>query len=78
MICAIHKALDGAELLQVKTKTGACHGKWACVHLEEVNEAQRLFDERQRHADQRPGDADALESGETNHDEASADFPQRG
>jgi DNA-binding HxlR family transcriptional regulator len=26
-------------------------GKWACEHIEEVNEAQGLFDERQRHAD---------------------------
>jgi len=26
-------------------------GKWACEHIEEVNEAQKLFDERQRHAD---------------------------
>jgi DNA-binding HxlR family transcriptional regulator len=25
-------------------------GKWACEHIEEVNEAQRLFDERQRRA----------------------------
>ena len=26
-------------------------GKWACEHIEEVNEAQKLFDERKRHAD---------------------------
>ena len=26
-------------------------GKWACEHIEEVNEAQKLFDERRRHAD---------------------------
>ena len=26
-------------------------GKWACEHIEEVNEAQKLFEERQRRAD---------------------------
>ena len=26
-------------------------GKWACEHIEEVDEAQKLFDERKRHAD---------------------------
>ena len=26
-------------------------GKWACEHIEDVNEAQKLFDERQRRAD---------------------------
>jgi DNA-binding HxlR family transcriptional regulator len=26
-------------------------GKWACEHIEEVNEAQNLFDERRRHAE---------------------------
>jgi len=25
-------------------------GRWACEHIEDVNEAQKLFDERQRHA----------------------------
>jgi DNA-binding HxlR family transcriptional regulator len=26
-------------------------GQWACEHIEEVNEAQKLFEERQRRAD---------------------------
>jgi hypothetical protein len=26
-------------------------GKWACEHIDEVNEAQKLFDDRQQHSD---------------------------